>query len=29
MLLLMTGALGYVLGPIQNLILRALFALLG
>jgi Zn-dependent protease len=29
MLLLMTGALGYVLGPIQNLILRALFGLLG
>jgi Zn-dependent protease len=28
MLLLMSGALGYVLGPIQNLILRALFALL-
>jgi len=29
MLLLMSGALGYVLGPIQNLILRALFGLLG
>jgi Zn-dependent protease len=29
MLLLITGALGYVLGPIQNLILRALFGLLG
>jgi Zn-dependent protease len=29
MLLLMSGALGYVLGPIQNLILRTLFGLLG
>jgi len=29
MVLLMSGALSYVLGPIQNLILRALFGLLG
>jgi Zn-dependent protease len=29
MLLLMSGALSYVLGPIQNLILHALFGLLG
>ena len=29
MLLLMSGALGYVLGPIQSLILHALFGLLG
>ena len=29
MLLLMSGALGYVLAPIRNLILRALFGLLG